>query len=155
VVKNFLPVYFNRIQTDKTEQNLKWSIYTISLILLFSGIAVAYRAYKRRKASLVIPQKEVVPALTIDQIAEAIRVHNIMTVDGLAEFYHTNTVQLNRQFKTFDTTPGKFMKTVKINYARELIKEKVPMDEIVRRVGYSAGFIKKELKEKGYLASSR
>ena len=63
----------------------------------------------------------------------------------LAEFYQTNTVQLNRQFKTFDTTPGKFMKTVKINYARELLKNKVPMEEVVSKLGYSASFIRKEL----------
>ncbi|HEX5667453.1 MAG TPA: hypothetical protein VFX73_01555, partial [Chitinophagaceae bacterium] len=99
---------------------------------------------------LIIPQKETAPALTIDQITEAIRTHNIMTVEGLAEFYQTNTVQLNRQFKTFDTTPGKFMKTVKINYARELLKNRVPMEEVVAKVGYTAGFIKKELKEMGF-----
>ena len=68
-----------------------------------------------------------------------------MTVENLAEYYQTNTVQLNRQFKTFDTTPGKFMKIVKINYARELLKNKVPMDEVVGKVGYSASFIRKEL----------
>jgi AraC-like DNA-binding protein len=68
-----------------------------------------------------------------------------MTVEGLAEFYQTNTVQLNRQFKVFETTPGKFMKTVKLNYARELLKNKVPLEEVVAKVGYSASFIKKEL----------
>ncbi len=149
VVRNFLPVYFNKVKADKTERGKKWGIYGTGIIVLLGGLGVAYQAYRRRRAKLIIPQKEVAPALTIDHIANAIRSHNIMTVEGLAEFYKTNTVQLNRQFKTFDTTPGKFMKTVKINYARELLKNKVPMEEVVSKVGYTAGFIKKELKGKG------
>jgi AraC-like DNA-binding protein len=150
VVKSFLPVYFNKIKADKTEQIKIWVFYGTGLIILLTGLGFGYQAYKRKKARFIVPQKEEAPSLTIDQIAEAIRTHNIMTVEGLAEFYKTNTVQLNRQFKTFDTTPGKFMKTVKINYARELLKNKVPMAEVSAKLGYSASFIKKELKEMGF-----
>ncbi|HLO81866.1 MAG TPA: hypothetical protein VK166_12950 [Chitinophagaceae bacterium] len=148
VVKSFLPLYFNKIQEDRTEQTIKWTTLGALLVVLVAGSGLAYRAYKIRRGKLVIPQKEATPTLTVDHIAEAIRTHNIMTVEGLAEYYKTNTVQLNRQFKTFDTTPGKFMKTIKINYARELLKKQVPMEEVVAKVGYTAGFIKKELKRK-------
>lgn len=144
-VKNFLPLYLNKKQTDITEQRKRWGIFGTGFFVLLAGLGFTYISYKRRKARLVIPQKETTPALTLENIAEAIRTHNIMTVEGLAEFYQTNTVQLNRQFKTFDTTPGKFMKTVKINYARELLKNKVPMEEVVSKLGYSASFIRKEL----------
>ena len=145
VVKNFLPLYLNKIQADESEQRKKWAIYLAGLIPLMAGLGYAYRVYTLRNAKLIIPQKEISPTLTLDNIAEAIRTHNIMTVEGLADFYGTNTVQLNRQFKVFDTTPGKFMKKVKINYARELLKNKVTMEEVAVKVGYSASFIKKEL----------
>jgi transcriptional regulator GlxA family with amidase domain len=69
-----------------------------------------------------------------------------MTVEALAEHFKTNTVQLNRQFKNFDTTPGKFMKTVKLDLARDLLAQHVPMEEVVQKTGYSAAFIRKELK---------
>jgi AraC-like DNA-binding protein len=144
-VKNFLPLYLNKKQTDLTEERKRWGIFGTGFFVLLAGLGFTYISYKRRKARLVIPQKETAPALSLDNIAEAIRTNNIMTVESLAEFYQTNTVQLNRQFKTFDTTPGKFMKTVKINYARELLKNKVPMDEVVNKVGYSASYIRKEL----------
>jgi AraC-like DNA-binding protein len=144
-VKNFLPLYLNKKQTEKAEQRKRWGIFGTGFFVLLAGLGFTYITYKRRKARLIIPQKETAPALTLENIAEAIRTHNIMTVEGLAEFYQTNTVQLNRQFKTFDTTPGKFMKTVKINYARELLKNKVPMEEVVTKLGYSASFIRKEL----------
>jgi AraC-like DNA-binding protein len=144
-VKNFLPLYFNKKQTDITEKRKKWGLIGSGLFILFAGLGFSFWSYKKRKAGLIIPHKETAPGLTLEHIAEAIRTHNIMTVEGLAEFYKTNTVQLNRQFKAFDTTPGKFMKAVKINYARELLKNKVPMEEVVSKLGYSASFIRKEL----------
>lgn len=144
-VKNFLPLYLNKKQTDISEKRKKWGIYGTVFFILLAGLAFTYRVYSKKRAKLIIPQKETTPTLTLDNIAEAIRTNNIMTVENLAEYYQTNTVQLNRQFKTFDITPGKFMKAVKINYARELLKNKVPMDEVVGKVGYSASFIRKEL----------
>jgi AraC-like DNA-binding protein len=146
-VKNFLPPYFNKIQMDKSEKRKKRGIYGGGIIVFLVGIIFSYRVYAKRKARLIIPPKETAQALTLEHIAEAIRTNNIMTVESLAEFYQTNTVQLNRQFKTFDTTPGKFMKSVKIKYALDLLKNKVPMDEVVSKVGYSANFIRKELHE--------
>jgi hypothetical protein len=145
VVKNFLPVYFNKKQADNTSLVKKWTIFLFGVVALLVMLILAYRAYNGRKTTLFIPHKDANPVLTLDQIAEAIKTNNIMTVEGLAEFYKTNTVQLNRQFKVFETTPGKFMKTIKINYARELLKNKVPMEDVVAKVGYSAGFIRKEL----------
>jgi len=147
VVKNFLPLYLNKIQADESEQRKKWAIYFAGLIPLLAGLGYAYRIYTLKKARLILPHKETSPTLSLDNIAEAIRTQNIMTVEGLADFYGTNTVQLNRQFKVFETTPGKFMKAVKVNHARELLKNKVPMEEVVAKTGYSASFIMKELQE--------
>jgi AraC-like DNA-binding protein len=147
-VKNFLPLYLNKRQIYKAEERKRWWIFGGVFFVLLIGLGIFYISYKRSKAILLIPQKETPQALTLENIAEAIINHNIMTVEGLAEFYQTNTVQLNRQFKTFDTTPGKFMKTVKINYARELLNKKVPMEEVVGKVGYSASFIRKEFQGK-------
>jgi AraC-like DNA-binding protein len=52
---------------------------------------------------------------------------------------------LNRIFKTYDTTPGKFMKKVKLNMASELFKSGKSIEEVVAKVGYSASYLKKEL----------
>jgi transcriptional regulator GlxA family with amidase domain len=51
-------------------------------------------------------------------MGESIKNFNIRTVEALAERYKTNAEQLNRIFKNFDTTPGKFMKTVKLDFAK-------------------------------------
>jgi AraC-like DNA-binding protein len=149
VVKSFLPVYFNRIKADQTQQIIRWAIYFLAIVVVFAGSAFVYREYQKRNAKFTLPQKEIGPALTLEQVAEDIRTNNIMTVEGLAEFYKTNTVQLNRQFKAFDTTPGKFMKAVKIEYAREMLDNKVSIEDVVSKIGYSASFIKSELKKSG------
>jgi AraC-like DNA-binding protein len=149
VVKRFLPGYFNRIKADQTQQYISWGIYILILAVLLAGLVFAGMAFRKRASTFNIPNKDTGPALTLEQIADAIRTNNIMTVEGLAEYYKTNTVQLNRQFKTFDTTPGKFMKTVKIEFAREMLNNKVSIEEVVSKTGYSASFIKSELKKHG------
>jgi AraC-like DNA-binding protein len=147
VMKRFLPGYFNRIKADQTQQYISWGIYILILAVFLAGLVFAVRAFRKRASTFKIPNKDTGPALTLEQIADVIRTNNIMTVEGLAEYYKTNTVQLNRQFKSFDTTPGKFMKTVKIEFAREMLNNKVSIEEVVSKTGYSASFIKSELKK--------
>ncbi|MGL6266720.1 MAG: hypothetical protein ACRC2O_02300, partial [Chitinophagaceae bacterium] len=73
VVKNFLPVYFNKIQADESEQKKKWAIYLGGLVLLVAGLGYAFKRFTQRRARLVIPHKETAPVLSLDNIAEAIR----------------------------------------------------------------------------------
>jgi AraC-like DNA-binding protein len=72
----------------------------------------------------------------------------LISVDALALHYDTNTVQLNRQFKRFGTTPGKYLKKVKISWANRLLKDGVALDEVARRVGYSPKLLKQEFDQK-------
>jgi AraC-like DNA-binding protein len=146
VAKNFLTVYYNRKQRMDAEERNTYLLIGASMVSVLAAIAILYQRYRKRKARLVLPQKETAPALTLKAIGDTIREHNIMTVEALAEHFKTNTVQLNRQFKNFDTTPGKFMKTVKLDLARDLLAQHVPMEEVVQKTGYSAAFIRKELK---------
>lgn len=144
VVKNFLPLYLNKKSLDESAFQLRMLVIgslTVALLLL-----AGYIVYKRRrKISFATTQMKDEPAFTLEKIGEDIRTHNIMTVEGLAEHYKTNTVQLNRQFKTFDTTPGKFLKKTKLSLASELLKNGVPMEDVVAKTGYSVGYLKKEL----------
>jgi AraC-like DNA-binding protein len=145
VRKNFLPVYYNKKTEDDSRQRIRlilWVLAATGLIIVAGGL---WWARRRKMATLVIHQKEPAKTFSMDQVAEDIRSHGIMTVEALAEHYQTNTVQLNRQFKAFDTTPGRFMKQVKLDFARELLQQQVPMDEVALKVGYSPQFIRKEL----------
>jgi AraC-like DNA-binding protein len=145
VMKNFLSLYFNKKTQDESRRRRGLLFWVLACTVLVGAAGTGYRAYRKRNSKLVIPQKETAKALTIKQVAEDIRRHGIMTVEALAEHYQTNTVQLNRQFKAFSTTPGRFMKKVKMDYAKELLEQNIPMEEVASKVGYSALFIRKEL----------
>jgi hypothetical protein len=140
VMKSFLPQYFNKKRLEDSSSQKKYIVYLILTLLALTGLS--YYIYKVRKITIQQPDKTIV---TLDAIRDSIYIHNIMTVDGLAEYYKTNTVQLNRLFKKYDTTPGKFLKSVKMKLAMELTKKGEPMETIVAKTGYTAHYIKKNL----------
>ncbi|TNF45048.1 MAG: helix-turn-helix domain-containing protein, partial [Cytophagales bacterium] len=76
---------------------------------------------------------------------KAIKENNLTTVDSIADHFETNTVQLNRVFKNFETTPGKFLKKVKLEFAKEMLSKGIEIEEVSKKVGYSPSYIKKEL----------
>jgi AraC-like DNA-binding protein len=142
--RDFLPQYINKKNISEAKDKTQQIIFVTAVTIILIAAVFIYYYYKRqRKAILVTNEKD--PGLTLDMIEEDIRNNKLMTVDGLAEYYKTNPVQLNRLFKNFETTPGKFMKKVKLNFARELLKNGVAMEDVVIRVGYSASYLKQEL----------
>lgn len=145
VLRDYLPLYLNKksiVEDEQVKQQL-FSLAIIAILLIVCGFASNYS--RHHKTAPIIPQQNAPHSLTLAKIEEDIKNHNLMTVEGLAEFYETNPVQLNRLFKTFDTTPGKFMKRVKLKFAEEMLKSGKSMDEVVAMVGYSAIYLKKEL----------
>ena len=144
VIKDYLPQYLNNLSTETNTKRKKWlTIGILALVAASSSIYLLLRK-KKQKPIVTLPQKEEV-GLTLNKIEQDIKSNNILTVENLAEFYKTNTVQLNRQFKIFDTTPGKFLKKVKIDYAKALLEDGISMEEVSNKVGYSASLLKKEL----------
>jgi hypothetical protein len=140
VMKSFLPQYFNKKKLEDSSSQKTYILFLLMILVALVGLS--YYIYKNRKITIQQPDKTVV---TLDSIRDDIYKHDIMTVDGLAEFYKTNTVQLNRLFKKFDTTPGKFLKSVKIKLAMDLHKKGESMENIVSKTGYTAQYIKKHL----------
>jgi AraC-like DNA-binding protein len=145
VLKNFLPVYFNQKKEDDSRLFRKMVLIFLGSISALAAAFYGYLVYRRKHAKLVIVPKEPAKTMTREQVAIDIRNYGIMTVEALAEHYQTNTVQLNRQFKGFGTTPGRFMKKVKLDYARELLRQHTPIEEVALKVGYSPMYIRKEL----------
>jgi AraC-like DNA-binding protein len=119
-------------------------------VSLISWFAIAY--FRRRRKILVPADARPKKTVGKTEIEQDILAYNIQTVEGLADHLHTNTVQLNRMFKSFNTTPGKFLKTVKMNLAKQMLREGKPMQEVVAATGYSAQLIKSELRKSGEMA---
>lgn len=125
------------------------------IIGLFAASLITWFAiaYFRKRRKILVPA-DTRPKKTVGkaEIAQDILSFNIQTVEGLADHLHTNTVQLNRMFKSFNTTPGKFLKSVKMNLAKQMLREGKPMQEVVEATGYSAQLIKNELRKSGEIA---
>jgi len=119
------------------------------LILILAGgmmLLSGYLIYRRRHRKITIPQKaKETRTITLADIEADILAHQLATVESMAEYYGTNTVQLNRMFKTFETTPGKFLKGVKLRQAESLLLQGASMEDVVAKVGYSAPYIRKHL----------
>jgi AraC-like DNA-binding protein len=140
VVRDFLPLHVYARPGRRIGMVAAGALF----LALSVGGVVAYYYGRRRKA--VIPSPEQHRKISIEQIEADIRKNNIMTVAGMAEFYTTNTVQLNRMFKAFDTTPGRHLQKVKLELAKELLSAATPMGEVTARTGYSARYIRKKLR---------
>ena len=147
LIRNFLPQYLNQTNYLKQQRRKLLFSYLIIGLVILSGGGIAWHYIRKKQRRLVLPQAEVAPSISLSEITQVIRNYQIQSVEQLAAHYHTNTVQLNRQFKVFDTTPGKFLKQVKISWAQELLDDNAELEHIATLTGYSVAFLKKELKQ--------
>ena len=145
VSKNILPQAVNKVAVGFKD----WFLYAVILLIVLAGAVLWLLKYRQKKQNLVIGntnRKSEEKTITIEQMERDIINERIMTVESLAEFYGTNSVQLNRILKSFNTTPGKILRQAKLKHARELLKINTPMHEISQKVGYSAVFLRRKLK---------
>jgi AraC-like DNA-binding protein len=137
-------------------QNRQLTVAGVIGVIAFSLIAWFVTSYIRKQRKILLPaDNRPKKTLGMAEIEQDILTYNIQTVEGLADHLHTNTVQLNRMFKSFNTTPGKFLKTVKMNLAKQMLREGKPMQEVIAATGYSAQLIKSELRKTGEIADGK
>jgi len=145
VAKNILPQAVNTVTVEPKD----WLLYSVILLIILAGTVLWLLKYRRNKKKLVIAstsRKNKDKTISIEQMEQDIINQRIMTVESLAEFYGTNSVQLNRILKSFNTTPGKILRQAKLKHAKELMKMNTPIHEISQKVGYSAVFLRSKLK---------
>jgi hypothetical protein len=143
IERSFLPVYYEKVADQRS---LMWT--DLAIKFLFIGIPLLAIAgwlirglYFRRK--IEVQQKP--GSYSLEQIKKDVIRYKIVSVEALAEHYKTNTVQLNRQFKRLGTTPGKFLKKVKISWAKTLVKQGMELEDIAKTIGYSTRLLNDEL----------
>ncbi len=143
IEKSYLPNLLNTIQVPIAERTSTW---IMGSILAPFGFVIGWLFFrKRRKEALLSPKNGGKNELTLEDIKQKILTEKILTIESLANSLDTNTVQLNRNFKKLGTTPGKFLKKVKLTKAVELLNEGVNLEEVAIQVGYSTKFLKQEL----------
>lgn len=118
----------------------------LSGIVAIVGFGAWYSIRKKKKQAaegFAIPKKK--EKIDLNEIEEIVVSKKISSVESLAGELDTNTVQLNRDFKKLRTTPGKYLKSVKLNHAKKLLAQGIELEEVAIQVGYSSRFLKKEL----------
>jgi AraC-like DNA-binding protein len=143
IERSFLPVYYQKVADQTT---MYWRGFIIKFMLIALPILVLGGWFFRRvyfKRKIILQQKP--ETYSLEQIKGDIILNKIVSVEALAEHYKTNAVQLNRQFKQFGTTPGKFLKKVKISWAKTLLKQGMELGDISKMIGYSTRLLNDEL----------
>jgi AraC-like DNA-binding protein len=70
---------------------------------------------------------------------------SIISVESVAEYFETSTVQLNRILKKYNTSGLILLKAIKQDIVRDMLAQEKSMEEISKRVGYSINYIKRNL----------
>ena len=142
VSKSFIPAAINKLIPLKKFGFIPIALGLLSISLLVVGLVIYLR---KRKINQVTLEDSKANKIDLQHLEGLIVSNKINSVEGLANFLDTNTVQLNRNFSEFNITPGKFLKRVKLRYAKKLLEEGSPIEEVANRVGYSIRFLKNEL----------
>ncbi|MBN3584780.1 helix-turn-helix transcriptional regulator [Algoriphagus aestuarii] len=143
VNKSFIPAAINKLEPGKRLDIIPIMIGIISLLVLVIGLLFYLR---RDKADATLHSEESKPnRIDLDILETAIIENKINSVENLASYLGTNTVQLNRNFREFNITPGKFLKKVKLEYGKQLLNDGKSLEEVASIIGYSTRFLKNEL----------
>jgi len=140
--KSYLPNLLSKLDTSFDQSFFIW--ITIVTLLIALSVWLGWKYYRKKNFVFTetLPRNE----LSIADIEAQVIANKLFTVEVLAAHMQTNTVQLNRIFKKFNTTPGRFLKAVKIRHAKTLLQSGVLLDDVAVQVGYSPKLLKQELK---------
>lgn len=144
VMQGYIPVYLQQIRTSKNNSALTTILLLalqITLITLLVFVLIRKRKYKKTAESHT-QLKE----MTIEQFKLDLLNNKILSVKEMADHYNTNPVQLNRVFIKWGTSPGRFLRNVRVEIAADMIRSKDSLENIVKRTGFSAGYIQKNVR---------
>jgi len=145
--KTFLPQAIYKVKKMETQSRRRILFLVIGGLLVFSFLVWIWRLRKARKmVELPENSRQKKNILSLEKMEKDIIENELLTVEAIAGFYETNPVQLNRIFKNFDITPGKFLKKVKMNLALKMLSEGASIGDVATKTGYSAQFLRSELK---------
>lgn len=146
VEKNFLPLLQKHSKVSDSNQSLNRIIlYTSTTLIILTLVGISLILFRKKKSFTESEVKKEIREPNLEDFQRAIIVGNLSSVESIAEYFNTNTVQLNRIFKNYGTTPGKYLKKIKLEHAKKLINEGTELEKVSQEIGYSLRYIRKEL----------
>ncbi|GEM_PF-2403540 len=129
----------------KDKRQLQFNIGVILFVIALIVIAfLVYQNLQKKKESLKLIRKgTTINPETIRQIV--LENPKIISVEAIAEYFETSTVQLNRILKKYNTSGLAVLKSIKQDIVKDMIAQEKSLEEISKRVGYSINYIKRNL----------
>lgn len=124
------------------------------LLLVPAAVLFSFRSIRKiRRQQLLMellrgrtPKSLPLEQMDLADFEQAIRDHaQILSVRDMTDHFETNAMQLNRAFNRLGTTPGKFLKEIKLKIAMEMIQGGRPLQAVQKRTGYSQRYLREEL----------
>lgn len=139
IVNSFKTIEF---KNANSKSNLLLAIFLAALIALISILLYHNRQRKRQVEKLTRRALAINP----ENIRQVVLDNpSIISVESVAEYFETSTVQLNRILKKYNTSGLILLKAIKQDIVRDMLAQEKPMEEISKRVGYSINYIKRNL----------
>ncbi|HEY5692702.1 MAG TPA: hypothetical protein VIS49_14700 [Cyclobacteriaceae bacterium] len=141
VMQEYLPAYLQQIKTHQNKSKLSTILLTV--LPIAATALLAFVLIRNRKYNSGAQSSSLSKEITLEQFKHDILQNKILSVKEMADHYDTNPVQLNRVFMKWGTSPGRFLRKVRIEIAGEMIRDKAPLEAIVKRTGFSAIYIRR------------
>ncbi len=111
-----------------------------SLAILFGILYFTIRKRQKKLKIEIIKKTKITPERIRQVMLDN---EKIISVESVAEYFATSTVQLNRILKKYNTSGLNVMKEVKGEIIRSMIERRASLDQISNRVGYSIPYVKR------------
>ena len=126
------------------KRNYNWLIAILAALVLISIIILFIQNRKNKKQVISTTRKSI--AINPDNIRQVVLDNpQLISVEAIAEYFETSTVQLNRILKKYNTSGLAVLKSIKQDIVKEMMAQDKSLEEISKRVGYSINYIKRNL----------
>lgn len=135
---------FKAVEFKSTQYKSNWIlIIFLTALLLFISILLYHNRQRKNQVAKLTRKAMAINPENIRQVV--LDNPSIISVESVAEYFETSTVQLNRILKKYNTSGLILLKAIKQDIVRDMLAQEKSMEEISKRVGYSINYIKRNL----------
>jgi AraC-like DNA-binding protein len=135
---------FKSVEFKSTQYKSNWILAIfLGALLVFISILLYHNRQRKKQVAKLTRKSMAINPENIRQVV--LDQPGIISVEAVAEYFETSTVQLNRILKKYNTSGLILLKAIKQDIVRDMLAQEKSMEEISKRVGYSINYIKRNL----------
>lgn len=135
---------FKSVEFKSTQYKSNWILAIfLGALLVFISILLYHNRQRKKQVDKLTRKSMSINPENIRQVV--LDQPEIISVEAVAEYFETSTVQLNRILKKYNTSGLILLKAIKQDIVRDMLAQEKSLEEISKRVGYSINYIKRNL----------